>query len=64
MKKIYMTPEIMLVKDETATIIAASLNGVGDTGGSAILTEETVESGTDGLSRSGGSLWDDGDELE
>lgn len=54
----------MLVKDETATIIAASLNGVGDTGGSAILTEETVESGTDGLSRSGGSLWDDGDELE
>ena len=60
MKKIYLIPTTTVVKVELQHIIAASLNGLGDEGGTATLTEEEAEEGAAGMSRWGG-IWDDED---
>ena len=58
MKKIYFAPETKTVKIQTQHIIAASLTGLGDEGGTTTLTEESAESGSDSWARRG-NIWDD-----
>ena len=59
MKKTYINPTTVVVNIELQQIIAASLNGVGDVGGTATLTDESADSGTDGWARGGGGFWDE-----
>ena len=58
MKKIYFAPETKTVKIQTQHIIAASLTGLGDEGGTTTLTDENADSGSDSWARRG-NIWDD-----
>lgn len=58
MKKTYIIPTTNVVKVELQHIIAASLTGITESGGSTVLTEEEAENGADGMSRRR-SFWDD-----
>ena len=62
MKKIYIIPTTKVVNVELQHIIAASLTGVDEEGGTANLTEESADEGADGMSRRWGSLWNDDEE--
>lgn len=63
MKKIYLSPATMVVNVELQHIIAASLNDVNDSGGTATLTDEEAESGTPGMSRHT-NVWEEEEEEE
>ena len=58
MKKIYQNPETTIVAVELSNMIAASLSGVTEAGGTTTLTDELAESGTASWSR-GTSIWGD-----
>ena len=61
MKKIYQNPETTIVTVELSNMIAASLGGVTESGGTTTLTNEQAESGTASWSRST-SVWGDDEE--
>ena len=58
MKKIYQNPETTIINVKLSNMIAASLTGVTESGGTTTLTDEKAESGAAGWSR-GNSVWDD-----
>jgi hypothetical protein len=59
MKKIYIMPATIVVKVATTKMIATSLGGLTNSGGTIILDEEEADYGSDGMGRGFGGLWDD-----
>ena len=59
MKKIYFAPETKTVKIHTQHIIAASLGGLTESGGSVDIPEGDADEGADAMSRRFGGLWED-----
>ena len=62
MKKTYMNPTTKIVKISITRMIAASLGGLNETGGTTTLTNEYASEGGAAMSRHGRSLWDDDEE--
>ena len=60
MKKIYIEPNMKVVKVQLCNMIAASLTGLGNEGGTATLTDEDADEGGSSWARRG-SLWSDED---